>query len=86
MNKLLLTIAAAGMTLATGAFAQDAAAPTFAGADTDTSGGVSLAEAQVVWPDLTQEAFTAADTNADGSLDQAEFDAYVATLPAPAAQ
>jgi hypothetical protein len=86
MNKLLLTIAAAGMTLATGAFAQDAAAPTFATADADASGGVSLAEAQTVWPDLTQDAFTAADTNADGSLDQTEFDAYVATLPAPAAQ
>jgi hypothetical protein len=86
MNKLLLMIAAAVMTLATGAFALDAATPDFATADADTSGGVSLAEAQAVWPDLTQEAFTAADANADGSLDQAEFDAYVATLPAPAAQ
>jgi len=83
MKKLLITIAAIGLTSA--AFAQ-AAAVTFPSADTDTSGGVSIAEAQVAWPDLTQEAFDAADANKDGSLDQAEFDAYVATLPAPAAQ
>lgn len=82
MKKLLITIAAIGLSSA--AFAQ--AAVTFASVDADTSGGVSLAEAQVAWPDLTQEAFDAADTSKDGSLDQAEFDAYVATLPAPAAQ
>lgn len=83
MKKLLITIAAIGLSSA--AFAQ-AAAVTLTSVDTDTSGGVSLAEAQVAWPDLTQEAFDAADANKDGSLDQAEFDAYVATLPAPAAQ
>jgi len=83
MKKLMITFAAIG--LSTAAFAQ-AEAPTFASADTDTSGGVSLAEAQVAWPDLTQEAFDAADANKDGQLDQTEFDAYVATLPAPAAQ
>lgn len=79
MKKILITLAAIGLTSA--AFAQ-AAAVTLASVDTDTSGGVSLAEAQVAWPDLTQEAFDAADTSKDGSLDQAEFDAYVATLPA----
>jgi hypothetical protein len=83
MKKLLITVAAIG--LSTAAFAQ-AAAVTFASVDTDTSAGVSLAEAQVVWPDLTQEAFDAADTSKDGQLDQAEFDAWAATLPAPAAQ
>ncbi len=83
MKKILITLAAIGLTSA--AFAQ-AAAVTLTAVDTDTSGGVSLAEAQVAWPDLTQEAFDAADTSKDGSLDQAEFDAYVATLPAPAAQ
>lgn len=79
MKKLLITVAAIGLTSA--AFAQ-AAAPVFTAVDTDTSGGVSLVEAQVTWPDLAQEAFDAADTNKDGSLDQAEFDAYAATLPA----
>jgi len=81
MKKFLITVAAIGLT--TAAFAQ-AAAVTFASVDTDTSGGVSLAEAQVAWPDLTQEAFDAADANKDAALDQTEFDAYVATLPAPA--
>lgn len=79
MKKFLITLAAIGLTSA--AFAQ-AAPVTFTSVDADTSGGVSLAEAQVAWPTLTQEAFDAADTNKDGSLDQAEFDAYVATLPA----
>lgn len=78
MKKLLITVAAIGLSSA--AFAQ-AAAITFASVDTDTSAGVSLAEAQVAWPDLTQEAYDAADTNKDGQLDQAEFDAYVATIP-----
>ncbi len=79
MKKLLITLAAIGLSSA--AFAQ-VAAVTFASVDTDASGGASLVEAQVAWPDLTQEAFDAADANKDGSLDQAEFDAYVATLPA----
>lgn len=84
MKKILITLVAIGFSSA--AFAQDAAAVTFATVDADASGGVSLAEAQVAWADLTQEAFDAADTSKDGSLDQAEFDAYAATLPAPAAQ
>lgn len=82
MKKLFITVAAIG--LSTAAFAQGAIS--FASVDTDTSASVSLAEAQVAWPDLTQEAYDAADTNKDGQLDQAEFDAWAATLPAPAAQ
>jgi hypothetical protein len=82
MKKLLITVAAIGLTSA--ALAQGAVS--FASVDTDTSAGVSLAEVQVVWPDVTQEAFDAADTNKDGQLDQAEFDTWAATLPAPAAQ
>lgn len=78
MKKFAITLAALG--LSTAAFAQ-AEAVTFAAVDTDLSASVSLAEAQVAWPDLTQEIFDAADANKDGSLDQAEFDAYVATLP-----
>lgn len=79
MKTILLTIAAIGFT--SSAFAQMAAV-TFESADTDTSAAVSLAEAQVAWPDLTKEAFDAADTNKDGALDKTEFDAYVAALPA----
>jgi hypothetical protein len=75
MKKILITIAALGLTSGM-AFAQDI--PAFAGADSDTSGDVNLAEAQVVWPDLTQEAFDAADTDKSGSLNQAEYDALAA--------
>ncbi len=84
MKKILITIAALGLTAGV-AVAQDV--PTFAAADSDASGDVTLAEAQVVWPDLTQEAFDAADTDKSGSLNQAEYDALsaggaAATAPA----
>lgn len=80
MKKTLITLAAFG--LLTGAAFAQAAAPTFAAADADTSGDVTLAEAQVVWPALTQEAFDAADGDKSGTLNQAEFDAYAAAAPA----
>ena len=84
MKTILITIAALGLTAGV-AFAQDI--PVFASADSDTSGDVNLAEAQVVWPALTQEAFDAADTDKSGSLNQAEYDALsaggaAATAPA----
>jgi hypothetical protein len=69
--------------LSTAAFAQ-AAATDFATIDADVSGGVSLAEAQVGWPDLTEEAFTAADTDANGELSAEEYDALVAAAATPA--
>lgn len=69
--------------LSTAAFAQ--AATDFASVDTDTSGGISLAEAQVAWPDLTEEAFTAADLDASGELSAEEYDAVVAAAAGPAA-
>jgi hypothetical protein len=68
--------------LSSAAFAQ--AATDFASVDTDASGGISLAEAQVAWPDLTQEAFTAGDTDANGELSAEEYDALVAAAAAPA--
>lgn len=81
IKHVLIGITALG--LAAGpALAQDTTTPTFTSLDTDTSASISLVEAQVAWPDLSAEAFAAADTNADGVLDQAEFDAYVAALPA----
>jgi len=84
MKKILITLVAFGLTTGM-ALAQDV--PAFAAADADTSGDVTLAEAQVVWPDLTQDAFTAADTDKSGSLNQAEYDALsaggaAATAPA----
>lgn len=68
--------------LSTAAFAQ--AATDFVSVDTDLSGGVSLAEAQVAWPALTEEAFAAADADASGELAATEYDALAAAAVAPA--
>jgi hypothetical protein len=79
MKKILISLVA--LSFSSAAFAQMAAAPSLASADTDASGGVSWTEAQVLWPDLTQEQFTSVDADASGELSADEF----ATLPAPAA-
>ena len=83
MKKIVLTSLFA-LGLSGAAMAQ--AATDFASVDTDVKGGVSLAEAQVAWPDLTEEAFTAADTDGNGELSAEEYEAYLATTAAPAAQ
>jgi hypothetical protein len=82
MKKIVLSSLVV-LGLSTAAFAQ--AATDFVSVDTDTSGGISLAEAQVAWPDLTEEAFTAADLDASGELSAEEYDALVAAAAAPAA-
>jgi hypothetical protein len=61
------------------------AATDFASVDTDVSGGVSLAEAQVAWPDLTEEAFTTADADGNGELSVDEFATLSASAGAGAA-
>jgi len=43
--------------------------------DADASGNWSLTELQAVWTDLTEDGFTAIDTNADGAVDAAELQA-----------
>lgn len=81
MKKIILTsIFALGLSGA--AMAQ--AATDFASVDLDANGSISLTEAQAIWPDLTQEAFTAADTDGNGELSQAEFEALLAANPVPA--
>lgn len=83
MKKIVLTsLFALGLTGAV--MAQ--AATDFTSVDTDANGGVTLAEAQVAWPDLTEEAFTAADTDGNGELSAEEYEAYLAATAAPAAQ
>ena len=77
MKKLLVSIVAVGFT--TAAMAQ--AATDCAAVDTDASGDVSLTEAQVVWPTLTEDAYKAADIDQSGSLSQEEYDAYLAANP-----
>lgn len=58
---------------------------TFAEVDTDANGELSYAELVVVWPDLTEAEFNAADLNMSGGLDPDELNALQpSTLPAPA--
>lgn len=82
MKRLLISIVAIGFS--TAVMAQ--AATDFAAVDTDTSGDISLMEAQVVWPDLTEDAYKAADLDQSGSLSQEEYEAYLAANPPAAAQ
>lgn len=82
MKKLVLTSLFA-LGLSGAAMAQ--AATDFVSVDTDASGGISLVEAQVAWPDLTEEAFTAADLDGNGELSAEEYDALVAASAAPPA-
>lgn len=77
MKKLLVSIVAIGF--ASAAMAQ--AMTDFASVDTDSSGDVSFTEAQAVWADLTEEAFRTADTNGDGKVDEAEYEAFLAVNP-----
>ena len=74
---LISTIAAAAF--AGTAFAQ---APMFDDVDVDSDGLVTLSEAQAVAPELTEDEFAAFDVNADGGLDEGEFEAWAATVPA----
>lgn len=82
MNKIALGLVA--LTIA----AAPALAQTpmnFADVDLDASGELSFAELQAVWPDLTEEEFTAADMDANGSLSADELNALQpSTLSAPA--
>lgn len=79
MKKLLVSVLVLGLGASTAALAQ--AATDFATVDADASGDVSLTEAQTVWPELTPEAYAAADADQNGSLNQAEYEALLAANP-----
>ena len=81
MKKIILSSLVV-LGLSSAAFAQ--AATDFATIDADSSGGVTLAEAQVGWPDLTEDAFKVADADANGELSNEEYDALVAAAAVPA--
>tara|TARA_R110002124_G_scaffold109676_4_gene262775 strand:- start:1922 stop:2173 length:252 start_codon:yes stop_codon:yes gene_type:complete len=82
MKKIVLsTLVVLGLSSA--AFAQTAT--DFVSVDTDASGGVTMEEAQVAWPDLTVEAFAAADTDGNGELSAEEYGLLISAEPAPAA-
>lgn len=74
--RSLLLIASLGLA-ATAANAQSA---DFVALDIDVSGGLSLAEAQSVAPDLTADDFARFDTDGSGELSQEEFAAWVAAM------
>ncbi|SFV37439.1 hypothetical protein SAMN05216456_2923 [Devosia crocina] len=79
MKKIVLSsLIVLGMSGA--AFAQ--AATDFASVDTDMSGGVSFVEAQAAWPDLTEEAFAAADVDGTGELTPEQYAALSGAAPA----
>jgi hypothetical protein len=71
--KTLTTIAAATLFAAGAAYA----APTLAELDTDGDGGLNLTELQATYTTMTEDGFVAIDTNADGSVDEAELTAAV---------
>ena len=76
MNKFALIAAAAltAATFGTAAIAQDSQeAGSFTRVDANADGMVSWDEALGAYPTLTQELFAQADTNGDGSLDEAEY-------------
>lgn len=64
--------------LASAGFAQSATE-----VDANGDGMMSMGEVQAVFPDVTEENFSAADTNGDGALDEAEMTAAqeAGTLP-----
>ncbi len=80
MHKLALSLAMLGLSAGV-AFAQT---PTsFADVDTDANGELSLAELQLVWTDLQQAEFDAADADASGGLSATELNTLQpAALPA----
>lgn len=78
MKKFAIILAAVG--LSTAALAQGATID-LATIDTDKSGDVSLVEAQAIWPDLTEEAFKAADLDGSGALSLDELSALPAPVP-----
>ncbi|WP_347313304.1 EF-hand domain-containing protein [Defluviimonas sp. SAOS-178_SWC] len=71
MKKLALTLAL-GLATTGMAFAQG-----ISDMDADGTGNLSMSELQAVYPNLTEEGFTAIDTNADGAVDEAELAAAV---------
>ncbi|MFT6605903.1 MAG: hypothetical protein ACJA2X_001079 [Halocynthiibacter sp.] len=81
MTKLTLTAAATAALL--GAIALPAFADTMV-TDANDDGVFSMEELMVAYPELNEETFTAADTNADGVVDPDELAAAVTAGLLPA--
>ena len=85
MNKLTIVAVAALSAAAfgiTGALAQ--AQSGFTNVDADHDGKVTMTEAAAQYPSLTQAQFDQADTNKDGSLDEAEYGSLAGLFPTQA--
>jgi len=54
-------------------------AATLSELDADADGALTLAELQAGYPTLTEDGFIALDTNADGTVDEAELTAATGT-------
>lgn len=67
MKKLFAVLAVSLLTISA------AKAAEFTEVDTDESGTISMDEAVAAMPDLTEDAFAAADTDSDGELNPDEF-------------
>jgi len=81
MHKIALTFAALGLS-ATAALAQTPT--TFADVDGDGSGELSYVELQLVWSDLSQAEFDAANADGSDGLSVAELNSLQpAAVPAP---
>jgi len=76
MKKLLAIAALAAAFAAPSALAGEG--KTFAEIDTDGNAAITLAEVQVVNPEMTAEKFAKYDTDASGDLSEAEYDAWKA--------
>lgn len=70
MKKILT---ATGIAALLGVTLAWAAAPDFAAVDVNGDLALTYEELSAAMPDLTQDAFLAADTNADGVLDAEEY-------------
>ena len=73
-NTLMISFAAA-LGLSGAALAQNDI--TLADIDANDDGVLNLEEVQAAAPEVTEVEFTAYDTNADGSLDEDEFQAWL---------
>ncbi|MEM1045666.1 MAG: hypothetical protein AAGL24_05930 [Pseudomonadota bacterium] len=68
MKKLPIALAIGTLFASTSVFAAD-----FSTVDANSDGFVTLAEAAVGAPEITEDAFKSADANGDGVLSQEEF-------------
>jgi hypothetical protein len=73
--------ATAARDAASKAASQTVTPPDFFHADTDFDARISFAEAQKIWPNMTQAQFDAADTDHTGYLGADEYQALLAHPP-----